>query len=423
MPRYLYTLLLYLLLPLLLLRQAWRGRGLADARGSLSARLGRVEKTAGRPVWLHCVSVGETVAAEPLVAALLASGMPLLLSSTTFTGAARVRARFGQRVARCYMPYDTPAAVARFLTRVQPRLLVIMETELWPNLLHACHQRGIPVLLVNARLSARSARGYARVSALTAPMLQNLSAVAAQTQADASRFLSLGLPPERLHVTGNLKFDLDADPLAQQDARVLRERLAARPVWVAASTHEGEDEIVLAAHRQVLRDFPDALLVLVPRHPERFAQVLALVLRRGFACEQRSEAGFPASDVQVYLGDTMGEMLLFFGAADVAFVGGSFVPVGGHNFLEPAALGLPMLSGPHCFNFQAIADDLVAAGALWQVTDADALAQAVSRLLGDERQRAVAGASARAYVGKNRGACQRTMALIMSALTDDVSKK
>lgn len=416
MARHLYTLLLYLLLPLVVLRQAWRGRGEPDGRAALAARFGFVPAREGRPVWLHCVSVGETVAAEPLVAALRAQGHPMLVTSTTFTGAARVRARLGRRVQHAYMPYDLPGAVERFLSRIQPRALVILETEIWPNLLAACRRRGIPVLLVNARLSARSARGYARLSRLSRPMLADLAMVAAQSPADADRFLALGVSPERVQVTGNLKFDIEGDGAARQDAQALRAAIGARPAWIAASTHAGEDEVVLAAHRALLRDFPDALLVLVPRHPERFDDVAAQVARRDMACARRSAGSVPGPSVPVYLGDSMGEMGLYYGIADVAFVGGSLVEVGGHNFLEPAALGLPLLAGPHCFNFQSITDDLVAAGALTLVEDADALAAGLSALFADESRRAVAGGAARAYVEKNRGACRRVLALVESRL-------
>lgn len=416
MARILYTLLLYTLLPVLLVRQWWRGRLQTDGSAALAARLGFVAPVAGKPVWLHCVSVGETVAAEPLVSALREQGLPLLLTNTTFTGAQRVRQRFDKRLPHRYMPFDTPVAVARFLDRVQPRALVILETELWPNLIAACAKRAIPVLLVNARLSARSARGYARFPVLAGGMLQNLTAIAAQAQPDADRFLALGVRQDRVQVTGNLKFDLGTQATDVGGVHALHERIGARPVWVAASTHAGEDEILLDAHRLLMRDFPDALLVLVPRHPERFAQVAALVARREFSCARRSRQEVPAPATAVYLGDTMGEMPLYYGIAGAAFVGGSLLPIGGHNFLEPAALGLPLLAGPHCFNFQSIADELAAAGALSLVEDSAMIAAQLTLMLGDESRRAVVGAAARGYVEKNRGACQRTMRMINAAL-------
>lgn len=416
MPRSLYTLLLCLLLPLVTLRQAWRGRSEADGWVALRARFGFVEPVAGNPLWLHCVSVGETVAAEPLVAALRERGLPLLVSSTTFTGAARVRQRFGRRMPQRFLPFDLPGAVARFLDRVQPRALVILETELWPNLIAECRRRRIPVVLVNARLSARSARGYERVGKLASAMLADLSAIAAQAPADAERFAALGVAESKIRVTGNLKFDIGNDGVARDASRLLREQIGARPVWIAASTHQGEDEIILDAHRRLQRDRPDALLVLVPRHPERFDDVAALIARRGFSCARRSAGDVPDLSCPVLLGDTMGEMPLYYGVADVAFVGGSLVPVGGHNFLEPAALGLPLLTGPHCFNFQSIADDMLASAALLMVTDADGLGERVGELLGDANARTSQGGAARAYVEKNRGACARTLALLDSVL-------
>lgn len=418
MSRLLYTLAWYLLLPFIALRQAWRGRGLPVARGALADRLGLVAVTpaaARAPTWLHCVSVGETVAAEPLIDALLAAGEPLLVTSTTYTGAARVRARYGDRVRHCYLPYDTPDAVARFLGRVRPVRLVILETELWPNLLHACAARGIPALLVNARLSERSARGYARTGALARDMLATLAAVSAQADGDAARFRGLGMAATRVVVNGNLKFDVNVDESARRHAAALRAQFGARPVWIAASTHAGEDELVLAAHREILRNFPDALLVLVPRHPERFDEVASLVGRPGFRCARRSRGELPGAAVPVYLGDTMGEMPLLYALADVALVGGSLVPVGGHNFVEPAALGLPLLSGPYLFNFQQIADDLRAAGALDIAADAAAIAVKVSVLFGNPLRRAEVGAKARDYVAANRGACARTLALVTGA--------
>lgn len=414
MPRFFYTLLLWLLLPLVTVRQAWRGRAEADGWVALRARFGFVEPLSGKPLWLHCVSVGETVAAEPLVAALRERGTPLLVSSTTFTGAARVRQRFGKRMPQRFLPFDLPGMVSRFLDRVQPRALIILETELWPNLLAECRRRQIPVVLVNARLSARSARGYARAGKLATAMLEDMTAIAAQAPADAERFMALGVPAGKIRVTGNLKFDIESDVAASSESKTLRAAIGARPVWIAASTHSGEDEIVLDAHRRLQRDMPDALLVLVPRHPERFDDVAALIARRGFSCARRSTGEVPALSCAVYLGDTMGEMPLYFGIADAAFVGGSLVPVGGHNFLEPAALGLPLLTGPHCFNFQAIADDLMATGALLQVADADALASRVGELLRNADARTSQGGAAQAYVEKNRGACQRTLALLDS---------
>lgn len=414
--RLLYSLLFYLLLPAILLRLCWRAlRAPAYAR-RWGERLGRVAPLSGTVIWVHAVSVGETLAALPLIRRLQAAQPQarLLVTTTTPTGSARVRAALGDGVVHCYAPYDFPHAVRRFLDRVRPGLLIVMETELWPNVLHGCARRGIPVVLANARLSARSAAGYGRVAALTRPMLAALTRVAAQTREDGERLLALGLAPDRLHVTGNIKFDLELDAALHERAHRLRAdwRGGARPIWLAASTHEGEDEPVLAAHRRLLAVRPDALLVLVPRHPERFARVHALCARQGLRVLRRSAGQAPVADTQVLLGDTMGELLAFCGAADLVFVGGSLVPVGGHNLIEPAAWGKPVLSGPEVFNFVEAARLLEAAGGLRICADGAALADAVVELLGQPERRAAMGAAARAVAEANRGALARLEALI-----------
>ena len=304
-----------------------------------------------------------------------------------------------------------PWAAARFLARVQPKLAVIMETELWPNHIHQCAKRGIPVALANARLSARSAKGYARFAKLTRPMLEEMSLIAVQTEAEAERFRQLGARPECVQVTGSIKFDLTIDPQLLTAARALREQWQAqeRPVWIAASTHEGEDEIILAAHRQLLSHYPDALLILVPRHPERFNSVFELCQREGFDTVRRSTAAPVGPHTHVLLGDTMGELLFLYALADSAFVGGSLVPNGGHNLLEPAALAKPVLSGPHLFNFLEIAALLRNAGALEEVEDAQGLAVAVQRLFElpqDAQHMAQAGLN---VMLANQGALQRLL--------------
>lgn len=410
MARIFYSLLLYLLLPALLLRVAWRARQAGAGEHGIAERLGFVVPTADRPLLLHCVSVGETQAAVPLVEALLQRGERPWITSTTLTGAARVRAQFGKRVAHSFLPVDTPGAVSRFLGRVRPRALLVMETEIWPNLVAACRARGIPVLLVNARLSEKSARGYARFPAFTRETLAGFSVIAAQAEADASRFRALGAP--RVEITGNLKFDQAASGDALAQAAQLRAGWGGRAVWIAASTHAGEDEVVLAAHRALRVQFPSLLLVLVPRHPERFDAVAALIARDGDTVARRSRGDTVAADTAVYLGDTMGELNLLYATADVAFVGGSFSGTGGHNLLEPAALGLPLCSGPSLFNFQQIADALAASGALQVVAGSDVLAKVVAGWLTNAGARRAAGERGRDFVQENRGALQRTLALI-----------
>ncbi|MBF7730191.1 lipid IV(A) 3-deoxy-D-manno-octulosonic acid transferase [Pseudomonas sp. N040] len=414
MNRFLYSLLLHLALPLIVLRLLWRAwRAPAYARRIAERFACGLPPLRPGGIWVHAVSVGESIAAAPLVRQLQARypDLPVTVTCMTATGSERIRALFGDSVQHCYLPYDLPWAARRFLRRLQPRLAIIMETELWPNHVHQCALRSIPLALANARLSERSARGYARFAKLTAPMLAELSLIAVQTEAEAQRFRSLGARADCVQVTGSIKYDLSIAAELPQRAAALRQQWGAaqRPLWIAASTHAGEDEIVLAAHRQLLAQQADALLILVPRHPERFNGVLELCQREGFATRRRSRGEAPDADTQVLLGDTMGELLFLYALADSAFVGGSLVPNGGHNLLEPAALGLPVLAGPHLFNFLEIAAQLRAAGALLEVRDAGELAGAVARVW---QQPAVAQQmrdAGREVLQRNQGALQRLL--------------
>jgi 3-deoxy-D-manno-octulosonic-acid transferase len=419
MNRFLYSLLFHLGLPLVGLRllwRAWKAPAYARRIGERFA-LGLPPLKPGG-IWVHAVSVGESIAAAPMIRALMARHpeLPITVTCMTPTGSERIQTMFGAeisdgRVQHCYLPYDLPWAAARFLNRVQPRLAVVMETELWPNHIHQCATRGIPVVLANARLSERSARGYARFAKLTAPMLAELSWIAVQTEAEAKRFRQLGARPECVAVTGSIKFDLTIDPELPRRAAALREQWEAseRPVWIAASTHAGEDEVVLAAHRRLLSLHPEALLILVPRHPERFNAVFELCRQQGFATCRRTTGEPVTAEHQVLLGDTMGELLFLYALGDSAFVGGSLVANGGHNLLEPAALGKPVLSGPHLFNFLEIAAQLRDAGALCEVTDAAALAGQLALLWEhpeDARRMHDAGL---AVLAANQGALRRLL--------------
>ncbi|WP_434678354.1 lipid IV(A) 3-deoxy-D-manno-octulosonic acid transferase [Pseudomonas sp. R1-18] len=419
MNRTLYTLMFHLGLPLVALRLWLRARKAPAYRQRIGERF-----AIGLPAmqrggfWVHAVSVGESIAAAPMIRALLKQypDVPITVTCMTPTGSERIGAMFAgePRIQHCYLPYDLPWAAGRFLDHVQPRLGIIMETELWPNHIAQCARRGIPVMLANARLSERSARGYGRFARLTRPMLAQMSGFAVQTEVEARRFIDLGARPECVTVTGSIKFDLSIDPQLLESAARLREQWQTtdRPVWIAASTHAGEDESVLAAHRQVLASHPDALLILVPRHPERFGSVHDLCQQQGFATVRRSTGQDVTPATSVLLGDTMGELLFLYALADVAFVGGSLVPNGGHNLLEPAALAKPVLSGPHLFNFLEIAGMLRSAGALEEVNDATALAAAVQRLF-DQPHLAGSMASAGLNVMKaNQGALQRLLDLI-----------
>jgi 3-deoxy-D-manno-octulosonic-acid transferase len=416
MNRTLYTLLFYLGLPLVALRLWLRARKAPAYARRIGERFS-IGLPTMRPggIWVHAVSVGESIAAAPMIRGLLERypHLPITVTCMTPTGSERIKALFASepRIQHCYLPYDLPCAAARFLERVRPKLAVIMETELWPNHIHQCAKRGIPVALANARLSQRSAKGYGRFAKLTQPMLAEMSLFAVQTEAEAQRFRDLGARPETVEVTGSIKFDLSIDPQLLARAAELRGQWQAveRPVWIAASTHEGEDEVVLAAHRQLLASHPDALLILVPRHPERFNSVFGLCQQQGFATVRRSTAEPVTANTSVLLGDTMGELLFLYALADSAFVGGSLVANGGHNLLEPAALAKPVLSGPHLFNFLEIAALLREAGALQEVDDARVLAAAVQRLFELPRDAQTMAEAGLKVMRANQGALKRLL--------------
>lgn len=417
--RSLYTFILCLALPFVLFRLFWRSLKNPDYRRRIPERLGWLPFSALKEsLWLHTVSVGETQAAEPLVRRLQEQfpDLPIVLTTTTPTGSDRVRQLFGDSVIHSYFPYDLPFAITRFLNTLQPRLLVMMETEVWPNLLAICERQSIPTILANARLSERSARGYARLGPFTRETFGRIGLVAAQSPADAERFLGLGLGSDRVRVTGSIKFDIRLPASLKEQGEALRRTWEGRPVWVAASTREGEDEQILDAHRKVLRALPEALLVLVPRHPERFDKVALLCQREGFVSARRTTGESSGQDIQVLLGDTMGELTLFLAAADVAFVGGSLVPTGGHNVLEPAALGLPVVFGPHMFNFSMISRMLLVEGAALEVTSAATLAGVVIDWLSDASLRARFGENGLRVVEANRGARDRLFDIISEYL-------
>ena len=412
-----YTWLLRLALPLILLRLWWRGRVQPDYRLRIRERFGSVPVRLSRAplIWVHSVSVGESLAAVPVIEQLAARHpqWQWLVTTSTPTGSERVlealKPILGGRLLHYYLPYDLPGSLRRFLDRLHPQMLVIIETELWPNLLAACAEREIPVLLANARLSEKSARGYARFPRLARSMLGNLSRVVAQYSGDAERFTALGLPEEKVCTSGNIKFDLRIDLGLASEAQALAHqwRGSGRPVWLAASTHAGEEELVLDALTELRREFPDLLLVLVPRHPQRFDGVARLCRERGLRLIRRSDGIWPDASHQVLLGDTMGELLRFCGASDVVFVGGSLVPVGGHNMIEPAAWGVPVVCGPHLHNFATVADLLVEAGGMRVVEDSAHLAVVVGQWLRDEDVRRQAGQDARRVAEANTGALQR----------------
>jgi 3-deoxy-D-manno-octulosonic-acid transferase len=409
-----YTLLAHAVLPIAFLRSLWKGRKQPGYLRNFAERFGRYPARPDRPViWLHAVSVGETRAAEPLVKAL-ESAYPdhrILLTTLTPTGRETSRQAFGDRVLRCYLPYDVPWAIAAFLRHYRPHLGALLETELWPNLIHACHRRAIPLFLVNARLSERSARGYGRVARLTRAALRELAGVAAQSAADAQRLRALGA--RHVEVTGNLKFDRGPQPEDFARAQHLRALFGAqRPVFVAASTREGEEELVLEA----LAHLPAALLtVIVPRHVQRFDAVAGLLTRRGLRIQRRSDDQPIRPDTQIVLGDSMGELFAYYGACDLAFIGGSLLPLGGQNLLEACAVGKPVLIGPHTFNFAEATRLAVEAGAAIRVPDAAGLGEALAQLLREPARREAMGRAGLEMMEQHQGATQRTLALLRAA--------
>ncbi|MDY7116101.1 lipid IV(A) 3-deoxy-D-manno-octulosonic acid transferase [Halomonas sp. SSL-5] len=412
-PRLAYSTLLHLAAPLAW-RRLRREHGLTDPR---PLRLGRIPETPPdtRMLWLHCASVGEVQAARPLIEALLERypGHSLTVTTMTATGAERVRAlaegRQDGRLVHHFVPLDFPRAAARFVARLRPELALFFETELWPNLLHVCRGRGVPVAVVNGRLSPRAFRGYRRLRPLMREALGCVDWLAAKSEEDAARFAELGMSPRRTTVVGSLKFDITPEGGASEVSERLRTRLGRSRVWVAGSTHEGEEALLLAAHRRLRERFPDALLILVPRHPQRFEAVAALCEHAGMSVARRSRGEWPEATTAVYLGDTMGELMALYGAADLAFVGGSLVPIGGHNLLEPAALGVPVVTGPELANFADVAMALRGADALVEVADEARLAEALAVLFEDPAERRRLGEAGRGVVAANRGALARTL--------------
>jgi len=413
-----------LLTALLLIPYAayWLLRGLGNRAyfDRLGQRFGLGFPKLDRCIWIHAVSVGEVQASLSLIRALRERfpARQLLVTTVTPTGTARVRAEFGDSVRHCYIPFEFPGAVNSFFNAVNPDAALIMETEIWPNLYRGCGVRKVPLILVSARISPRSIRGYRRLLPLIRETLSHGIIIAAQSESDAERFLSLGASPARTRVTGNIKFDMELPPeIRQQGATLRAEIIGDRPVWIAASTHEGEEQQVLVAHRALREQFPDLLLILVPRHPERFVEVRDLVEKSGFDVVTRTEALACSESTAVFLGDTMGEVPLFYAASDVAFVGGSLTPIGGHNLLEPAAQGLPVITGPHVFNAQDIADMFIETKACRMVDDERALAASVADLLMNPDEAEKLGANALDLVEKNRGSLARLLVLLDPILT------
>lgn len=410
MVRGLYSLLLYLITPLIWVRLIWRARKQLEYLHHLGERYGYYPGAAPEPViWVHAVSVGETRAAQPLIEGLQAQwpSHRILLTCMTPTGRETGASVYGERVIQAYLPYDYPAAVDRFFRHFSPVFGVLMETEVWPNLLAVAKRRKIPMFLANARLSARSARGYARFAKLARPAFGAIRGVAAQTAADAQRIAGLGAPT--VEVCGNIKFDVLPAAVKLALGRQWRAEVSTRPVWLAASTREGEEPLILEAWRRV--KVPGALLIVVPRHPQRFDEVAALLQQEDSKFVRRS-AGIPQADTRIWLGDSMGEMAAYYAFADLAFIGGSLLPLGGQNLIEACACDCPVLVGPHTFNFAQATNDAIDAGAARRVADAGELGEVVSELLGDAAALAEMRQAAAGFARAHQGAAGRMVELI-----------
>ena len=424
MIRLLYSLLLYLAVPFILMRVYLRGMRSPGYSQRISERFGHFNSAedfdnSQTIIWIHAVSVGETVAAEPLVKAIKETlgEVQILITSMTPTGAERVVSLFGNSVFHSYLPYDLPTAINRFLNSVNPDLLIIMETELWPNLIHQCKQRGIKTLLANARLSAKSAAGYWHFPGTTRAMLQSLSAIAAQSNEDANRLEKLGAYSKSITVTGNLKFNVEHFSVSE-DAYFTEIKNLDRTVIIAASTREGEEIKVLYAFQKILKNIPEVLFILVPRHPERFEEIADLALQKGFSCILRSEQTVPTADIQLIIGDSMGEMGAYYSVSDIAFVGGSLVDTGCQNVLEPAALSIPVIVGPSQFNFAPICKQLENAGGLRTVANENELANVLTELTSNLRKRQEMGQFARRVIDSNQEALPNLMKVINGLISN-----
>lgn len=425
MLRFFYTCVMYLAQPFLWLSLLAGSIKASNSRKRLSERYGLYfELSSPKPngVLIHAASVGEVIAAVPLIKRIQHdySDLPITVTTMTPTGSDRVKAVFGESVTHVYLPYDLPDAVARFIRFVQPSLVVVIETELWFNLIHQLAKKQIPFVIVNARLSARSTKRYGWFKKALKPLLENITLIAPQDEVSLSRYAQLGIAPERLKLTGNIKYDLNlTDDLLVNISALKNQWNTGRPIWIAASTHEGEDEIILKSHRTLLQRFPDLLLILVPRHPERFNSVAQLIEQQGFNYTRRSGYLIPQAETQVVLGDTMGELMLLYAMADVALVGGSLVAHGGHNPLEPLAFKLPVISGKHTFNFPEIFTKLEQRqGVLMTEENPQAVAEAVAQFLESPTLSQRYGNAGYAVLNENRGALQRVMDLLKPYLNE-----
>lgn len=429
MARFFYNMVFTLAIPFILVRMWLRGGANPGYRQRWAERFALFKFTGqSQGILVHSVSVGETLAAEPLVRSLIAAkpDLTITITTTTPTGSDQVKRLYNQeilagRIFHVYLPYDLPWLMSRFMNKIRPSICLIMETELWPNIIRSCNKQNIPVILANARLSEKSAKGYAKFAKLTQPMLQGLDLIAAQHQSDAERFLQLGVNANKVTVTGSIKFDIQVPESLQPQAQALKQQWGAdRLVLVLASSHEGEDDLILDAYQQLLSAFPSLLLVIVPRHPERFDAVAAIILNRELVLTRRSETDSTNNncftDTQVYLADTMGEMLLLLASADIAVIGGSFIEHGGHNPLEACALSKTVVMGPSDYNFAAISQQLIDQGAMQQ-PNREQLRACLQQLLERPDIREQMGSNGLQVVKDNQGAVHRLTQHVLSIIS------
>lgn len=422
--RTIYTIVYYLIMPFVLIRLLYRSRHTKEYRKRWNERFGYITTDKQHDyIWIHAVSVGETIAAIPLIKLLIQQYHPryhFLVTTTTPTGSALVIKNLGDQVIHVYAPFDVPSVVARFLRRIRVKLCIIMETEMWPNLLFACKKQHIPILLANGRLSERSCLRYQFISNLTKRMLSTYHTVAAQGVLDGERFLQLGLDPKKLIISGNIKFDIEIpDALIQQGKKIRKDIGLERRVLIAASTHDGEEAIVLNAFQKIREEIPNLFLILAPRHPDRFQKTAELCTQFKLKIATRSQKTLIQSDTDILLVDTIGELQMIYAAADIAFVGGSLAPIGGHNLIEPAALGLPILTGPNLHNFTEISRLLQNAGAAQIVTDSNSIADAVIALCSAKELREKIGKCAKETIEANRGALQKHVECVERCLLNE----
>lgn len=417
--RAIYSLLFIVGLPVILLRLIMKSVKLPAYRARWRERFGCPSLSLPSSIWVHAVSVGEAISAVPFIREIQKQypKIPIVVTTMTPTGSDRVKAAFAkelnQTIFHSYVPYDIPFAVEAFIKRVNPIALILMETEIWPNLITICHAHRISMMIANARLSPQSLKHYKMGRSIVKPLMEKITFIGAQSAMDSERFIEIGAPIERVKTVGNIKFDISWPSEVIQKGKALREQLGThRKVWIAASTHEGEEAIVFRAYHQLKRQFSDLLLLLVPRHPERFQKVAQLCEAANLKIAKRTENKPCSNETDVFLGDTMGEMGVFYAASDVVFVGGSFAPIGGHNLLEPAALSLPILTGPHLHNFVYISEVLLAAGGATLVRDERELVEHIVSLFGDLQLAHIQGQKAHAVVEGNKGALEKLMGLV-----------